>query len=150
MANYAVELRRTASTSASVGSIVADATRPRRGMLYQLIVGSEATPADNAFLWRLRRITAAGTSTAVTPVAINPADAATESDAGENHSAEPTYTANTEMLVIPLNQKATFTWVATAPGREIVWPATASNGIGIDTPTASAVTIAAMAHWQEQ
>jgi hypothetical protein len=132
-----------------VGSVVADATRPRRGKLYELVFGSEATPADNAFLWRVRRITAAGTSTAVTPVALDPADAATESDAGENHTVEPTYTSNSELLVIPVNQKVTYRWLA-APGRELVWPATASNGLGIDTPTASAVTIAATIHFQEQ
>ncbi len=149
MANYAAELRRTASATASVGSVVADATRPRRGKLYELVFGSEATPADNAFLWRVRRITAAGTSTAVTPVALDPADAATESDAGENHTVEPTYTSNSELLVIPVNQKVTYRWLA-APGRELVWPATASNGLGIDTPTASAVTIAATIHFQEQ
>jgi hypothetical protein len=149
VANYAAELRRTASATASVGSVVADATRPRRGKLYELVFGSEATPADNAFLWRVRRITAAGTSTAVTPVALDPADAATESDAGENHTVEPTYTSNSELLVIPVNQKVTYRWLA-APGRELVWPATASNGLGIDTPTASAVTIAATIHFQEQ
>ena len=149
MANFSVELRRTASTTASVGTITADATRPRRGKLYYFSVGSEATPADNVFLWRVRRVTAAGTSTAVTPVAQDPADAATETDAGENHSAEPTYTSNSELIVFPLNQKATFQW-AQPPGREIVWPATASNGIGIDTPTATAVTVAAMVYFQEQ
>jgi hypothetical protein len=149
MSSFAVELRRTASTTASVGSITADATRPRRGKLHDLVVGSEATPADNAFLWRVRRCTAAGTSTAVTPVALDPADAATETDAGENHTVEPTYTANSELLLIPLNQKATFRWAA-APGKELVWPATASNGIGVETPTASAVTVAAMAYFEEQ
>jgi hypothetical protein len=149
VANYSIELRRTASTTASVGTVTADATRPRRGKLYYLSAGSEATPADNAFLWRVRRVTAAGTSTAVTPTAQDPADAATETDAGENHSVEPTYTSNSEMIVLPLNQKATVQWQQ-PPGREIVWPATASNGLGIDTPTATAVAVAAMLYFTEQ
>jgi hypothetical protein len=148
VAAYSVELRRTASTTASVGTITADATRPRRNKLYSLLVGSEATPADNAFLWRLRRVTAAGTSTAVTPQPLDPADAATETDAGENHSVEPTYTSNSELLVIPLNQKATFRWFD--PQRPFTAPATASNGFGLDTPTATAVAVAAMAHFEEQ
>jgi hypothetical protein len=149
MAAYSVELRRTASTTASLGSITADATRPRRGKLYEVIIGSEATPADNAFLLRVRRCTAAGTSTAVTPNPNDPADAATETDAGENHTVEPTYTANSEQLVVPFNQKATFRWYVSKEDG-IIWPATASNGVGFETPTASAVTIAATARFQEQ
>lgn len=149
MAAYAVLLRRTASTTASVGTITADATRPRRGVLAELTVGSEATPADNAFLWRLRRVTAAGTSTSVTPTALNPADAATETDAGQNNTVEPTYTSNSELVLIPLNQKATFRWVG-VPGRDVAWPATASNGVGLDTPTAAAVAVSALAHFVEQ
>jgi len=149
VANYAVQANRTASTSASLGSWVADATRPRRIKFYDFIFGSEASPADNAFLYIVQRITAAGTSTSVTPSPIDPADAATESDAGENHTIEPTYTANLVMLAIALNQRATFRWVA-APGGEIVIPATASNGIGIQTTTASAVAISATIHGNEQ
>lgn len=149
MAVYAAELRRTASTTASLGSVTADATRPRRGKLVELVVGSEATPADNPFLYRVRRCTAAGTSTAVTPQALDPANSATETDVGENHTAEPTYTANSELLVIPLHQRATFRW-SSVPGREPVWPATAANGIGIETPVAAAVVIAATLHFEEQ
>lgn len=149
MAGYAVELNRTASTTASLGSIVADATRPRRSKVYDLIFGSEGTPADNAFQYVLQRCTAAGTSTGVTPSPLDPADAATETDAGENHTIEPTYTAGAVLLSISVNQRATFRWVA-SPGGELVYPATASNGIGIKTPTSSAVAITATVHFQEQ
>jgi len=110
--------------------------------LYYLLVGSEATPADNPFLWRVRRCTAAGTSTAVVPTILDPGDLVTEQDAGENHTVEPTYTSNTECLVIPLHQRATFQWNA-APGREIVTPATASNGVGLETPVGATVVVAA-------
>jgi hypothetical protein len=116
---------------------------------YDVILGSEASPADNPFLWILQRCTTAGTSTAVTPQPLDPADAATETDAGENHTAEPTYTANQILLAVPLNQRATFRWVA-APGSELVAPATASNGIGIQTTTASAVAITATVLFAEQ
>lgn len=149
MAGYAVELNRTASTTASLGSITADATRPRRGKVYDILFGSEATPADNAFRYILQRCTAAGTSTGVTPQPLDPADAATETDAGENHTIEPTYTANAILLAVGLNQRATFRWVA-SPGGELVYPATASNGLGVQTPTSSAVTITATIHFQEQ
>ena len=58
MARYAVELNRTASATLPVGSISADATRPRRGRIYDWIFGSEAAAADNAFLWQIQRHTA--------------------------------------------------------------------------------------------
>lgn len=149
MAGYAVEMNRTASTSLSVGNVVADATRPRRGKFYDLIFGSEASPADNPFLWQVQRCTTAGTSTSVTPQALDPGDAATESDAGENHTIDPTLTANAILLSIALNQRATFRWVA-APGGELVYPATASNGLAVRTPTSSAVAVTATVHYQEQ
>lgn len=149
MARYAVDMQATNNTAETHGSITADATRPRRGKLYDAIFGSEASPADNPFLWRVARITAAGTSTAVTPQALDPADAATETDAGENHSAEPTYTSGAILLHIPLNQRATFRWVA-APGGELVWPATASNGLGIIAPTGSTVVVTVQTHFEEQ
>jgi hypothetical protein len=149
MAKYAVQMNRTASAVASLGTIGADATRPRRGKWYDAVLGAEAAAADNSFLYIFQRCTALGTSTAVTPQPLDPADAATESDAGENHTVEPTYTANAVLLAIALNQRATFRWVA-SPNGALVYPATASNGIGIQTPTASAVAITATVHYEEQ
>lgn len=149
MARYAVEMNRSSSTTASVGSVVADPTRPRRGKVFELILGSEAAPVDNAFLWVLDRCTAPGTSTAVTPRPLDLADSATEADAGESHSVEPTY-SNTIVLSVPLNQRATFRWTA-LPGRELVYPATASNGFGLKTPTAPASqSITATLQFEEQ
>jgi hypothetical protein len=149
MANYVVQLNRTASTTLPVGTVGADATRPRRGKFYDLVFGSEASPADNPFLWTVQRCTALGTSTGVTPTALDSADAATESDAGENHTIDATQTANLILLAIALNQRATFRWVA-APGGELVYPATASNGLAINTPTSSAVAVTATVMYQEQ
>jgi hypothetical protein len=150
MARYMVEANRTAGTAVTLGTVGADATRPRRGKWYDVMIGSEAAPADNAFLWTVTRCTALGTSTSVTPSPIDPADAATESDAGENHTVEPTYTAGAVMLSIPLNQRSTFRWMAAFPGAEIVYPATAANGFGIRTPTASAVAITSTVFYEEQ
>ena len=151
MAKYAIDFQRTASTTASVGSVTADSTRPRRFKVYDLILGSEATPADAALLYTIQRCTAAGTSTGVTPQPLDPADAATEMDAGENHTIEPTYTAGAILLNIPVNQRATFRWVA-APGGELVAPATAANGVGIQTDTISTGTpgVPCQAHVEEQ
>lgn len=149
MAKYSVEMNRTASATLPVGSVSADATRPRRAKFYDIILGAEATPADQVYLWQAQRHTAAGTSTAFTPVALDPADAATEADAGENHTVDVTATAAAILLAIALNQRATFRWVA-APGGELVYPATASNGIHLRTPTASGLTaISATVHFDE-
>ena len=149
MAKYAVEMNRTASTSLAVGAITADATRPRRSKVYDFMFGSEATPADNVFLWQIQRCTTAGTSTGVTPSPIDPADAATETDAGENHTTDGTLTSGLILLSIPLNQRASYRWVA-SPGGELVIPATASNGVHFRTPTATAVAVSATVHFDEQ
>jgi len=134
MAKYSVLMQRTASASLGVGGIQAPASGMRRIKIYDLDFGSEATPADVAILWQLQRSTTAGTSTGVTPQALDPADAAAAALAGTTFTADPTLTANAFPLSIPLNQRASFRWVA-APGSEIVIPATASNGVAIRTPT---------------
>jgi hypothetical protein len=151
MAKMIVPMRRTLDTAKSVGSLVADATRPRRGKVYYFCCGSEAAPADQSILWQLQRITAAGTSTGVTPRPVNPADVATELDAGENHTAEPTYTASTDLITVPVHQRSTFKWEA-PPDGELIYPATASNGFGVRTPTISSGTpvVTAAVHVDEQ
>jgi hypothetical protein len=148
MAKYAVTLQRTASSTASVGSITAGST-PRRIKIYDILLGSEASPADNAFLWQFQRCTAAGTSTAITPQPLDSADAAALSSAGQNHTVEPTYTANAFLLSVPLNQRSTFRWVA-APGGELLLPATNASGVGIKTPTMTAVSVTTLVHFEEQ
>lgn len=145
MARYGAEMNRTASTTLACGVITANAGTPRRVKIYDLVFGSEATPADNAFLWKLTRCTDAGTSTAVTARPLDPADAAATCAVGENITVAPT-TAGLTVLAVALNQRASFRWVA-APYSELVIPATASNGFVIETPTATglvAITSTAM------
>ena len=140
MAKFAVDFQRTASTTGTLGSVGAvSTTQARRGRIYDIMLGSEATPADAAILWGMRRYTAAGTSTAVVPQALDAADAAFLGQAGENHTIEPTYAAGLNILNVPVNQRATFRWVA-APGGELVWPATTANGFGLETDTISTGT----------
>jgi hypothetical protein len=122
------------------------AIRPR---IYDFLLSSDATPADNAGDYLLQRTTTAGTSTAVTPQALDPGDPAAVATAGKAHSAEPTYTSNAILLHVALNQRATFRWVA-APGGEIVLPA-AANGVGllVSNIGGSAVNVGACAHFEE-
>lgn len=144
-----LKLQRTANTGLSVGTLTCDTVTPRRNKVYELTFGSEAAPADNPYLWVVQRCTAFGTATALTPQPLDPADAAGLNDVNENQTVDATYTANQFLLEVPLNQRATFRWVA-APGSEMVTPATASNGVGIKTPTATALVITATIMYEEQ
>lgn len=120
--------------------------RPR---IYDLLIGSTATPADNALQWLLQRHTDPGTVTAVTPAPLDPADPAALGAGGKNATVEPTYTAAKIMLEIAMNQRSTQRWVA-APGGELVIPATAANGIGVQ-PVHSSFTgsVSACIHYEE-
>lgn len=136
--SFGSQVNRSLDTAKTLGTLLG--TAATRGWLYALILGSEATPADTALLWIIQRCTTAGTAGAsVTPAADDLADPAAVCIVGENHSAEPTYTAGAIPLAIPANQRSSINWVA-VPGREIVVPATANAGVGILTPTGTAAT----------
>lgn len=135
----------SAAANNTVLGISAPGSAMRRFGLTSLEI-SFSTTADNNYVIRGRRSTAAGTSTAVTPQPDDPADAASNFTAGEDHSADPTYTAGSEFLELSLNQKNTFKWWA-PPGSPIIVPATASNGIGFDPSVApSTPTVQLVAH----
>jgi hypothetical protein len=121
-----------------------------RPVIYDFLIGSVATPADNAGEYFLQRFTAAGTSTAFTAAKVDPGDPAATAICGVNHSVEPTYTANDVGLRIAVNQRATFRWVA-APGSELKMPATAANGFGLlaNAIGGSAVTTAFTLFFEE-
>jgi hypothetical protein len=133
-------------TDTVLGLTSASTIRPA---VYDIIFGSSATPADNALNWLLQRYTAAGTATAVTPQALDSADPAALASAGEDHTAEPTFTANAVLLNVSANQRSTQRWVA-APGGEILLPATAANGVGLQ-PVHSSFTgsVEATIHYEE-
>ncbi len=115
-----------AATKTIVGVTGGTTIRP---FLIDLMISSNATPADNSSEWQVLRSTAAGTSTAVTPQNLDESDPAAISTSGKNHTVEPTYTG-VALLDIAHNQRATFRWIA-APGEEIIASATASHGFGV-------------------
>lgn len=150
MGAFATTHQRTAHNSQSLGTVGAFSTRPRRIRHFYMVLGSEATPADAAFLWVVQRCTALGTSTAVTPAELIDGDPVSEQLAGQNHSAEPTYTANKVVLTLPWNRRAgQFKWTPLDERKVITTPATSANGIGIKTPTGDAVAITALLHWED-
>lgn len=106
--------------------------RPR---VYDIVIGSDATPADNCCQYDFQRTTTVGSGgSAGTPQLLDPGDPAALSSYRIADSVEPAYTASAVMLSVATNQRATFRWVA-APMGEIILPA-AANGLG-----ARAVTI---------
>ena len=117
-----------AATVSILGLTSATTIRPQ---LFEIIFGSAATPADQSFNMRIRRYTAAGTATAFTPIAADPANPAALASAGYNHTVEPTYTAGANLLSFSVNQQATFRWVV-PPDEGLVCPATAANGLGLE------------------
>lgn len=116
-----------AATVTIIGITSAATIRPS---VYFLVIGSAATPADQAFNLKIKRFTAAGTSTAFTPIALDPADPAALAAAGYNHTVEPTYTASSDLLSVSFNQQNTFKW-ETLPQFGLKAPATAANGLGL-------------------
>lgn len=138
LTKYGVEITRTGNV-VTIGTIGAAAVTVGRGRLYDLVFGSDASPADATFVWQVARTTAYGTNTAVTPKPLDIADAVWPHLAGHIHTVEPTYTAGEILLSVPMNQRTTFRWVA-QPGGELVWPSTNSAGFGVKQSSASATT----------
>jgi hypothetical protein len=102
-----------------------------RAMIYDVLVGTNGTPADNPLEFNIERQTAAGTATAATPVPTDPLMRACLSTAGVNATAEGTIAAlTTSLFYIGMNQRASYRWVA-APGSELIVPAVAAAGLAL-------------------
>lgn len=114
-------------TKSILGLISATTVRPE---IYDYDLGSSAVPADNALQWFFQRFTGVGTSTGVTPSAMDPGDPASLSSAGKIFTGEPTYTANLIVGHFALNQRATHRVNMDQRG-PMKCPATANNGIGL-------------------
>lgn len=122
----------------------------RRGKLYDILVGTNGTPADNFLEFDVTRITlgttpAGITTTLVTSLSSNfgldPADNGNMVNAIEiNSTAEVGIAATTEVWYVGINQRASYRWVA-APGSELVWPAvssaTAAGGLSVRARSAA-------------
>lgn len=111
----------------------------RRGKLYDILIGTNGTPADNYMEYDVCRATmgasstlAGGISSLSSNFGLDPADNQFSSLLGTNSSIETAFTALTETWYVGVNQRASYRWVA-APGSEIVYPAvssaTGSNGL---------------------
>ncbi|MCP3968586.1 MAG: hypothetical protein GY718_19965 [Lentisphaerae bacterium] len=112
-----------------------------RGKIDNVIVSSGATPDDQAANYEMLRTTGIGTEgSGKTPNPTDPDTVASSFDAGYGHSIEPTETADSELLVFSVNQRATFEWLAN-PGKELIMPATTNNGISLVRRTSTGVYV---------
>jgi hypothetical protein len=141
MARYSASGSQNLSSSAITALTIASQSTVHRNIIYDIVIANVGSPADLVTLHTIQRITNpnAANCTAVTPSLLDLADRAAQSACGENHTAEPTYTSNQELMEIPLNHRATFRWVA-APGSELITPAINNAGIGAKAVHASADT----------
>ena len=149
MANYSATHQTPAGTTLTILNLISTAAiRPR---VYDIIMGSDAAPADTAGEFIVTRTTAVGTGgTGVTTTPLDPLSVASTATAtGGTFSGEPTYAA-VNLLMLALNQRVTFRWAAFKPGAELVASATASNGIGTRSVAHSATpNINLTVSWEE-
>lgn len=136
-----------ASATDTVCTLTAETTT--RGWVYFFCVSSAATPADNTIEWIVQRVTAVGTATAVAAAPLDLAEATELCDFDENHTAEPTYTAATEVFDNAVNQRMSLQWNSNPEG-ELVLPATAAAGFGWQPVHASFTGLVEVSvHWFE-
>lgn len=118
----------------------------RRAKVYDVLFGTNGTPADNYMEFDISRQTAAGTATALTPVALDPADTAAGTVGAANATVEGTVTAASSQFYLGYNQRASFRWVA-APGSELVIPATNLAGFAMRQRSAAYTGTATVHAW---
>ena len=78
-----------------------------------------------------RSVQRVATAVLDTPQATDPADPAALATFDTAWSANPTLTANAFVLQLAGNQRATLRWFATYPGKELIIPTTAGNGLAL-------------------
>ncbi len=128
MSLYSVQGTQTTASKTALTIVSASTIRPR--LLAFNLSQSGTVSTDAGFEIQVKRFTAAGTTTAVTPAAVDSGDPAAVFTAGSNATVEPTYTSNTTLRDVVVNPRSTFRWVALEQRDEIILPATASNGVG--------------------
>ena len=148
MPRFNVRMTATASATLDVGSVVTAASAVRRFCLYDIVVGITGAPADNIYEWQITRKTGlatAGTAPTITPLDFTDTTAAT---VVANQAPTGNGAGSAVCLAMPLNQRATFRWVA-APGGELISSIAASNGYAINTPTMTALAAVGTFHINE-
>jgi hypothetical protein len=148
MRRYAASGKAAAGSNLTIAELVAVGATIR-SRIYDILVSSDAAPADLAIECSFIRGTVSGTPTStVTPRALDPADPASLMSLEVGTFTGQTKTSNSSLLDFALNQRATFRWVS-VPDGELVIPATADNWIGLETLNAGTPSTKVTFHWQE-
>ena len=132
MAGYSNNGSGTNTSAKTLVYVVNGSSTPRRLALYDTIWGASGTPGDQAAEYQIKRITAENMTpggSALTPVAIDQAAPAAQSNGVLSCTGEPTY-ASAILLDLGLNQRSPFRWVL-HPGRECVVSASNDAGWGL-------------------
>jgi hypothetical protein len=160
MAKYAITNGSTSGggtqqslTTTYVGALIgltSSSATPRRGKVYDVLIGTNGTPADNFVEWDISRVTASSTATVLAATALDSADAAAITNVTVNSSTAGTITSGSNVFYVGVNQRASYRWVA-APGGELVWPATSSNGFQLRARSGGYTgTATGTIHFEEQ
>lgn len=144
--NYAIEGSVALAGDTTVTAIGSASVMPR---IYYVMVGAESNAADETDVSVIKRFTADGTGTGVTPEPIDGNDRAAVCTAKQTYTGEPTY-AGIPYLNICLNQKLIYQWYA-REGGEIVGAKAAGDGIGhqLTTFQAGTPTVSCTMHFSE-
>ncbi len=134
--SYTLLLSVAASTGNSqIGGVGAGPLR--RGKLFDILVGTNATPADNYIEYEVARATIGTTvvwlgtvSSVSTAYMLDPGDAAFGAHVTMNGSAGSTAVAtrSAALWYVGVNQRASYRWVA-APGSEMLYAAVSSASV---------------------
>jgi hypothetical protein len=148
-ARYGVTHETAAGTDKALINLTGSASV--RCYLYDLVIGSDAAPADAGIQCNVNRSTGVGTGgSALTEQKLDPltVNAATGAAVGGTYTTDPA--DGNELLAIAFNQRATFRWVA-APQGEIVTTASANNGLMIRSVSSSTGTpnLVTSIYWRE-
>ena len=138
----------TATPGDTALAVIASTLTRARIFYYALSTPSGTPVADNVLDWLIRRFTADGTGTALTPGLEDAAAPVAQLTSKQGYTVEPTF-ATVPIHEVGVHQRSVFQWNA-APRGELVIPATAGAGIGFTPIHASYVSSAlAVAHWEE-
>ena len=168
--NYAAQPATTTTytplvvVAASSGSMVSPPTITglRRGKVYDILLGTNGTPADNALEFIVQRATVGSSTVWVGSVssvssqfALDPADAGFASFVTINATATSStlFTLQQPLWYDGVNQRASYRWVC-APGSEMVIPAvssgTGSNGLVFGVRSVGYSGTVTMTVWYEE
>ncbi len=137
MAKYHVDNRLAGTQQAltttfkTQAAITAATATLARGRIYEMNFGADGAPnaTDCNIVYDVSRQTAAGTSTAATPLPLDPANVASRQVCAVNFTAEGTITAASTVFDQSLNQRASQRWVAMDQDSMLYWPATNLAGL---------------------